>query len=252
MQTIVLNDWHFTRLTAIDAVDGGVLDDAEIESAKRDLDEREFRQSYMAEPSDDAGNPFGYRYIDQCITDGLSSKPPVSFGIDLARSVDFTCIVGLDEDQNVCYYSRFQQGWDQTESIIQMECFEYDVPIVIDQTGVGAPIVERLEKIANGNVHGFLFTSTSKQALIQSLIMAIQKQEIRFPDNDIAFELRNFGYETTRLGNRYEAVGSAHDDTVIALALALHCWDEYGNGGYYKCTCLGYESKSHCRSFGIW
>lgn len=69
--------------------------------------------------------------------------------------------------------------------------------------------------------------------------------------NDIAFELRNFGYETTRRGNRYEALGSAHDDTVIALALALHCSNEYGSG-FYTCYCLGEESKRHCKSYGIW
>lgn len=85
---------------------------------------------------------------------------------------------------------------------------------------MGAPLVERLEKLS-GYVYGYQFTSTSKQQLIRELIMAIQKKEVGFPNNEIAFELRNFGYEQNRDNTRYEATGG-HDDTVIALALAWH------------------------------
>ena len=63
------------------------------------------------------------------------------------------------------------------------------------------------------------------------LMVAIQKGEIGFPDNELTFELRNFGYEITRTGTRYEAM-TGHDDAVMALALAVKCFDEYGRVGW--------------------
>jgi hypothetical protein len=46
-------------MTAYDAVAGGVFPLSEIEDAKRALPEHVFRELYLAEPSDDGGNPFG-------------------------------------------------------------------------------------------------------------------------------------------------------------------------------------------------
>ncbi len=55
---------------------------------------------------------------------------------------------------------------------------------------------------------------------MEGLAVAIQKQEIGFPDGVIANELESFEYEYTRTGVRYSAPSGMHDDTVCALALA--------------------------------
>ena len=68
-------------------------------------------------------------------------------------------------------------------------------------------------------IEGFKFTNTSKQQLLENLAVQIQQKAIGFPENEIALELREFGYELTRNGARYEAL-SGHDDCVMALALA--------------------------------
>ena len=60
-------DWAYFKITAADAVAAGVLDAAEIESARRDLPEQVFRELYLAEPSDDGGNPFGIASISSCV-----------------------------------------------------------------------------------------------------------------------------------------------------------------------------------------
>lgn len=208
-------NWKFSRLTAYDAIVGGVLSEEEVLDAKRTLPEGVFKELFEAIPSDDEGNPFGHSYIEKCITESLSPKPPVAYGIDLAKSYDFTVIIGLDEDNNVCRFRRFQHDWDTTERWISDEI--QNVPALIDSTGVGDPIVERLQK--QHDVSGFKFSSTSKQQIMENLAIQIQHGEIGFPDGDITRELRDFGYEITRTGTHYEAI-SGHDDCVCSLALA--------------------------------
>jgi hypothetical protein len=44
-------------------------------------------------------NPFGLRHIKQCTFD-LSSEPSICYGVDLAKSFDYTVELGLDKFAN--------------------------------------------------------------------------------------------------------------------------------------------------------
>ena len=76
---------EYHRITAVDAIEAGVLDEAEIEDAKRQLPDAVFRELYMAEAADDEGNPFGYEAIRRGVAP-MSTNWPVAFGVDLAKS----------------------------------------------------------------------------------------------------------------------------------------------------------------------
>ncbi len=89
------------------------IDAAEIESARRDLPELAFKQEYLAEFNDNVANPFGLDYIRIC-TGQMSNEPAVCFGIDLAKSFDWTVIIGLDKFGTVCHFDRFQRPWNET------------------------------------------------------------------------------------------------------------------------------------------
>lgn len=78
----------------------------ELDDARQALPEAVFKELYLCEPSDDGGNPFGLKFIRQNIAP-LSNKAPVAFGSDLARSVDWTVLHGLDEDGATCSLTRF-------------------------------------------------------------------------------------------------------------------------------------------------
>ena len=210
--------WSYSRLTAADAIEAGIIDASEIEQAKRQLPESVFKELYFAEPSDDGGNPFGQEAIRKCIGD-ISSNPPVVYGVDLAKSVDWTVAVGLDEAGAVCRLDRYQLPWEETVRKLAQEIGS--VSAVVDSTGVGDPIVERLQRELS-NVEGYNFSSSSKQKLMEGLAVAIQSSEIRYPQGVIVSELDIFTYEYTRTGVRYSAPSSMHDDCVMALALAVY------------------------------
>jgi hypothetical protein len=208
----------YHKITAADAVAAGVITQAELDDAERVLPHAIFRELYFCEPSDDGGNPFGIQFIRRNIRP-LSTKPPVVFGVDLAKSVDWTVIVGLDEDGNVCVNMRFQLPWKETIDRVKLVCGY--VPTFLDSTGVGDPIVESLQR-ERSNFQGFKFTQPSKQMLMEGLAVAIQRSEIQYPEGVIVSELESFEYEYTRTGVRYTAPEGQHDDCVMALALAVY------------------------------
>lgn len=218
----------YAKLTAMDAVTGGVLDASEIEDAKRQLPENVFRELYLAEASDDQGNPFGLNHIESCLVRRLSGLPPVAIGIDLAKSTDWTVVIGLDKNGEVCGFERWQGPWDTTEEKILNIVGR--VPVLIDSTGVGDPIVERLQKRRRNVFTGFHFSSGSKQKLMEGLALAIQTGLVRFPDGPIRSELELFEYQYTRTGVRYSAPDGYHDDCVVALALAVEQFRSYRPG----------------------
>jgi len=211
--------YHFARINAYDAVNAGILPVEEVEDAKRQLPEHIFRELYLAEPGDDEGNPFGIAAIRACISGDLSSDRPVGWGWDLAKSQDWTVGVGLDRDGAVCRFHRFQSDWEFTFQTVYTKTKK--VLAIIDSTGVGDPIVERLRRDGGRHFRGFKFTPSSKQQLMERLAVAIQNQEISFPEGVLSSELESFEYEY-RLGHvRYSAPQGLHDDCVVALALAV-------------------------------
>ncbi len=208
----------YAKLTADDAVTGGVIAAEEILQAKQDLPEAVFRELYYAEPSDDAGNPFGFRHIAACTVASLSEEPPVCIGGDLAKSIDWNVLIGLDRQKAACGFERWQSDWTATEERIL--ALSGKTPTLLDSTGVGDPVVERLTK-RRSSIAGFVITAKSKQQIMEGLAVEIQQHNLRWPDGVIRYELDTFEYVHTRTGVRYSAPEGYHDDCVVALALAV-------------------------------
>lgn len=218
-------DMRYSRITAHDAVAAGIISESEVEGAKRDLPDDVFRELYLAEPADDTGNPFGLDAIRACIRDGLSDMPPVAFGVDLAKSHDWTVLTGLDEHGNVAYFKRWQGPWQDT--IGRVVRVVGDQRCVVDSTGVGDPVLEALQRESRGGTFvGYNFTAKSKQRLMEGLAVAIQSGEVGYPDGPIVAELSEFEYEYRRSGVRYTAPEGLHDDCVDSLALSVHCFQK--------------------------
>jgi hypothetical protein len=215
-------DMHYAKLTWRDAVAAGLLKEAEVLDARDQLPLHVWRELYEAEASDDASNPFGLAYIAACIRATLSPSQPVAWGWDLAKSVDWTVGIGLDPLGDVCRYERFQRPWEETVDRILKATGK--VVALVDSTGVGDPILERLRKDGGANYTGYKFSQPSKQQLMEGLAVAIQGGDIGYPDGPVVQELEIFEYEYTRTGVRYSAPEGFHDDCVMALGLAWACF----------------------------
>lgn len=210
----------YSKIGQKDAIAAGILSAEEVEDARRTLPEQVFRELFEAEPSDDGGNPFGLDAIRACVKP-LAQGPAIAFGVDLAKSVDWTVIVGLNAAGEVCHFQRFQAPW--TETISRVKSAIGSIPALVDSTGVGDPILEGLQRGNDDRTHfgGYKFTSESKQKLMEGLAVRIQTGRVAYPDGVISSELESYEYEYTRTGVRYSAPDGQHDDAVCALALAV-------------------------------
>lgn len=221
----VANDWSYHKLTADDAVQGGVLDQETIDQAKQDLPEDVFFELYYAQATEDGSNPFGLQHIENVMGE-RSKKKAVCYGVDLAKSADFTWIIGLDEDGRQCESVRFnKRPWMEVAKSVFKICGER--PILVDSTGVGDPVLEMIIDAGCVQAEGYVFTggvNGSKQKLMEGLAVAIQNGLITFWDERLKAELQLIEYAVQRTGVTYEAPAGDHDDGVMSAGLAWKCY----------------------------
>jgi hypothetical protein len=228
-------DWMSWRFPS---VSNPFLDPAEVAQAATELPERVYQQEYEALFLEDAGGVF--RDVAAVVDVGRSNPESpgsgrrYSLGVDLARVRDFTVLCVLDDTGKQVDFDRFNQiSWErQIESIARM-AGKYRARVVLDSTGVGDPIFERLRK-GGLDVTPFAFTNASKEALIDNLAMRIEGRTVRLMDVPAQTnELMAYQYELTPSRNvRMNAPEGMHDDAVIALALAA--WGLAKGSGSFK------------------
>lgn len=196
-----------------------IIDPQELADAKAELPPAIYAQEYEGIPAPDGGNPFGIDAIAAAF--GKKSSGPISqWGVDLAKSVDWTVAMGLDA-QGVEVVSHRWQGVPWSETMTRLGSIIGNTPALVDSTGVGDPIVEQLQRLCP-NVEGFQFSSPSKQKIMEGLAVGLQTQATGFYSPVLKSELDQFGYEYTRTGVRYGAPDGLHDDSVCGYALAYH------------------------------
>ena len=92
--------------------------------------------------------------------------------------------------------------------------------ILCDRTGVGDPLLENLQR-EFPHAEGVAFTQALKQSLIENLALMLEGGRLQLlPDPDLLRELYHFEATPTARGVQLQGASSAHDDLVIALALA--------------------------------
>ena len=115
----------------------------------------------------------------------------------------------------------------------------HPVHLVVDATGVGAPVVDLLRTTRTGahlvpvvitgapHAHeGKLATHVPKHELIRGLQLLLEKKELTLAAGlplaeDLRRELAAFELKPTHRGSRSGAAHGEHDDLVMALALAV-------------------------------
>ena len=215
-------DWQAFRASTLE---NPYIPAAEVEIARKELPAEVFAQEFEGIPTDDGANPFGLDAIQRAVQP-VTPGEVVVYGLDLARSSDYTVVVGLDAWRRVVLLERWQAPWATTKTRVQQ--MVGTVPVIGDATGVGDAIVADLQGMGV-DVTPHVFTQASKLRLMQRLIAALQGTEIAIPDTAearwLVAELEAFEFTYTAHGVRYEAPPGLHDDGVMGLALALYGWD---------------------------
>ncbi len=221
-----LTDWvsfHFA------SGDNPIIPESELEAVQQTTPERVWREEYLAEFLDDAGQVF--RGIQEAVTAPASATPQPGhryiMGVDWGREGDFTVLVVLDATTGqMVALERFNQiGWSHQQQRLNTLAETWDVRVIwAEANSIGSPIIEQLQTEYGLNVRPFQTTARSKAPLIEGLALAIEQQEIALlPDEVLLNELRSYAVERLPGGGfRYNAPPGMHDDTVIATAIAWH------------------------------
>lgn len=214
---------------AYSTYDNPYLDRALIDKLASDYPEHVRQQEIYGEFMSDKGSVF--RFIKEAIDDSLKQLPHWAvdrkyyMGVDLAKHVDWTVIIIIDDQGKMVYYNRFNKlDWEYQQKVIIEAAKLFRAKVLIDSTGVGDPIFDALK--SKGLVlDGFKITNESKKHLIEGLMLAFETMKIKiFDDPILRDELRLFGYDISPSGTlRYSAPEGHHDDCVIALALSWMC-----------------------------
>lgn len=199
----------------------------EIEAAKESTPERYFRQEYMAEFLEDAGGVF--HGVAACVEPGSCNGFPegngrYTMGVDLGRTEDYTVLTVVDSTGVQRWFERFGGiGWEEQVARIESLAVTFDADVVVDATGLGDPIYERL--CARGlSVLPYKLSHSSKSRVIDHLSMRLERGQVRLLDVPVqTLELQAYEYAPLPGGGvRTTAPEGMHDDCVVSLALA--CW----------------------------
>jgi len=218
----------------------------EVQSAKRTMIEKVFRQEYLAEFIEGGGVVF--ENVDDCaiwpIKWGIV-EPGVAYyaGIDLAQINDYTVCVILNNKNEVVDMYR-TQGVKYTDIAKELIAFlkKYSAQAYIE-TNVENTVYELIQE-KYGAIFPIKTTNQSKKDYVEKLIPEFQDKTIKLPtkkliDNiDILIqELKQFGYEynikTHTIKYSGKNKGTKKDDTIIALCLANLARVSLSNSLYY-------------------
>lgn len=209
------------------SVDSPYFPKVEAERLRRDYPEAFYKQELEADFVAEADQVF--RSVDNCIGGSLKTKGvDCSIGGDLGKHKDYTVFFAIQDGQVIGYERYYKIDWNMQKDRMRHFMQRYQGHALIDSTGVGDPILDDLQKDGLP-VEGYRYTNQSKNNLISGLAIAIENQEITFPDiPELIMELKAFRYTISNVGNFKFGTQSGHDDTVNALALA---WWNYKTHG---------------------
>jgi hypothetical protein len=203
------------------------LDPKVIESERSRLPERVYRQEFLAEFLEGAGQVF--RNVRECATGEWQEYKRGGFylgGLDLAKVEDFTVLCIMNEQRELVFADRFHRlDWGIQIERIKAAAKRYQIGgVFVDSTGAGEPVYEMLRS-KGVNAIAYPLTVASKTALINNLAMLFEQGLITLPRYELwpegIDELEAFEFSVTELGNvRTGAPSGLHDDAVIALGLA--------------------------------
>ena len=132
----------------------------------------------------------------------------------------------INAAREVVFVDRFHRiDWNLQVNRIHAATERYnDAEVLVDSTGAGEPIFESLLE-AGCNASPYVFTTRSKAALIDNLVLMLEQRLITLPRADIwptgIEELEAFEFSITDSGNvRTSAPYGAMDDCVIGVCLS--------------------------------
>ena len=225
------HDWQSFHFSTAENIE---IDMDELRAIRRQTAEAFWQSEYLAQFNTNAGQVF--RGLQDALRPPPADAPLPNHryvaGIDWGRSRDYTAITIIDATTNqVVALDRFTQiGWALQRGRLRNIVNTWNPHIIwAEANSLGAPNIEALQRDGL-RIRPFQTTAQSKSPLIESLALAIETGQLALLDHPVLLgELSSYAVERLPGGSyRYAAPPGAHDDTVIATALAWYAANHSG------------------------
>ncbi len=195
-----------------------------LEEQRQLIGEERFMMEYEAEFVDDARSFFSMTLLRSCVSS--EAAPCKGFGgYDPGGRQDYASFVVVDGDLRVVHLG-FAKGLSYTDCDSWLSDYHREhglIKVCVDETGVGAPIVEHLREVGL-NVEGVVLTERRREEILGYLKILFEQKRLTIPANTaLLSHLNCIEYERTRTGGfRFTHRRGTHDDLAYALALAVN------------------------------
>ena len=212
-----------------------------LEEMRLNMTELAFKMEYEAEFVEDANSFFPQDLIRQCVVndppveliEGLEGNIPSAnyyAGVDFGKQQDYSTVAIVKKEGNtiqLAYLYEFPLGTAYTAVIIHLvrtqQKFQLQA-VVVDQTGIGEPVLDELKAQGFTNVHGLTFTVKTKEELLTTLKLAMEQKRLKLPyQRRLCQQINEQQYEYSRSGHlRFSHPENSHDDMLWALSMAVY------------------------------
>jgi len=201
-----------------------------------------YKREYLAEFTEAATSYFPQELIRQCIEHAqkIALEPYTSIeqpitkgeyyaGLDLGKLQDHSALAIIQKDNEtlkLVYTHEFPLETSYTEVIATTTRANQKFHLqktLIDQTGIGEPILEELQ--AQGvNAEGAKLTQDAKTEILTHLKLTMEQQRLAIPyDKRLCQQINDQQYAYTKNGKlTFNPPPNTHDDQLWALALATY------------------------------
>ena len=210
-----------------------------LEEMRRNMTEQAFRMEYMAEFVEALNSYFPQDLIRRCVDPTLEFVSSLETqilsgeyyaGVDFGKLQDYSVITILEWEENLLklvYLIEFPIGTPYTRVIGHLvradKKFRFR-KVLVDQTGVGEPVLEGLKEQGMQNVEGLVFTVRTKEELLSCLKIAMEQQRLKMPyHRRLAEQINEQQYEYSKSGHlKFSHPENSHDDMLWSLALGCY------------------------------
>lgn len=202
-----------------------------IETIKKSIPEKLFKQEYLAEWVDGGQvfNNVDHRMISPSYKEGKQGER-YFIGVDIGLINDYTVITVINNQCQVVCIERFR---DYPSPVVKqrildiMNKFKAE-KVMIEKNGLGLPIIQDLLVTHKHKIVQFTTTNNTKGEIISNLISSFENEEIQIPKNDDLYkELNGYGFTFSSSGRIIYNSIYGHDDMVMSLAIAYFCFQTF-------------------------
>jgi len=225
----------------IQSSENPLIPQAFLQEMQQNMTAEAYKREYLAEFTEAATSYFPQELIRKCIENAqrISLEPFVSLeqqipkaeyfaGLDLGKLQDHSAIAIVQKGADtlkLVYKHEFPLNTSYTEVIATTARANQQFhlqKLLIDQSGIGEPILEALREQGIQNAEGATLTQDTKTEILTNLKLTMEQNRLALPyDKRLCEQINDQQYVYTQNGKlTFQHPPNTHDDQLWALALA--------------------------------